>query len=83
YLVKILCMFNANTIIPSDRTVSRDVQEIYSVSHLNLKQFLTDLPRMHHIGLDGWSSPNAIAFLGAVVYFFYDGKMKSVILYFI
>lgn len=38
---------------------------------------------MHHIGLDGWSSPNAISFLGVVVYFLHEGEMKSIILDFI
>ena len=41
------------------------------------------LPGKHHIGLDGWSSPNGISYLGVVVYFLHDGKLKSIILDFI
>ncbi|KAI0309768.1 hypothetical protein OF83DRAFT_1039925, partial [Amylostereum chailletii] len=83
YLVKILKMFNSAAVIPSDSMVSRDVKEIFTVCQANVKKFLLDLPGMHYLGLDGWSSPNAISFLGVVVYFLHDGKMKSVILDFI
>ncbi|KAI0314299.1 hypothetical protein OF83DRAFT_1174882 [Amylostereum chailletii] len=38
---------------------------------------------MHHIGLDGWSSLNMIAFLGVIVCFLHNGEMKSIILDFI
>ena len=40
-------------------------------------------PGKLHIGSDGWSSPNVVAFLGVTVHWIVDCKMVSTILDFI
>ncbi|KDQ09809.1 hypothetical protein BOTBODRAFT_92513, partial [Botryobasidium botryosum FD-172 SS1] len=36
-----------------------------------------------HVGVDGWSSPNTISFLGIMLHFFHEGRMQKLILDFI
>jgi Na+-transporting NADH:ubiquinone oxidoreductase subunit NqrA len=36
-----------------------------------------------HIGVDGWTSPQAISFLGITVHWVVDGKVSSIILDFV
>lgn len=52
---------------------------LFSVAH-SVHQ---DYPGKLHIGLDGWTSPNVILFLGVVVYLVHDGAMTSMILDFL
>jgi putative exporter of polyketide antibiotics len=40
-------------------------------------------PGRLHLCVDGWTSPNVIAFLGATVHWVVDGRMESLILDFI
>ncbi|KDQ05969.1 hypothetical protein BOTBODRAFT_94603, partial [Botryobasidium botryosum FD-172 SS1] len=36
-----------------------------------------------HIGVDGWSSPNTISFLGVTLHFHHEGAMRRLILDFL
>ncbi|KDQ06018.1 hypothetical protein BOTBODRAFT_121986, partial [Botryobasidium botryosum FD-172 SS1] len=36
-----------------------------------------------HLGVDGWSSPNTISFLGITLHFQHEGAMRRLILDFI
>jgi hypothetical protein len=45
--------------------------------------FTQSYPGRLHLCIDGWTSPNVIAFLGAMVHWVIDGHMQSLILDFI
>ena len=45
--------------------------------------FTQSYPGRLHLCVDGWTSPNVIAFIGATVHWVVDGHMQSVILDFI
>jgi hypothetical protein len=45
--------------------------------------FMQSYPGRLHLCVDGWTSPNVIAFLGATVHWVVDGRMQSLILDFI
>lgn len=40
-------------------------------------------PGKFHVGLDGWTSPNVISFLGVVLYFMREAELTSMILDFV
>ena len=67
YFIKIIEMFNPKADLPSDTTISRDIKDFFEIGQANLKAFIETIPGAVHIALDGWSSPNTIAFLGVVL----------------
>lgn len=68
---------NPSASLPSRQTVSRDVLEIHSLAKLELIGFLAKVTGRVHVIVDGWTSPNTIAFLGVVVQFVHKGKIES------
>ncbi|KLO09606.1 hypothetical protein SCHPADRAFT_811236, partial [Schizopora paradoxa] len=76
-LLDMFRMLYAKVEVPSARTISRDVIEVFEMSKQNLinklkvkfqQTVFQAYPGKVHIGLDGWTSPNIISFLGIVVY---------------
>ncbi|KAJ3558298.1 hypothetical protein NM688_g1007 [Phlebia brevispora] len=79
----IVRMLYAKAKVPSASTVSRDIQEIFSVSQRSLADGLKEYCGKVHICIDGWTSPNVISFLGVTLHCVIDGKLQSIILDFI
>lgn len=69
--------------ILSARTISRDAQEVFQMSKINIARILQAYLGKLHLGLDGWTSPNVISFLGVVVYMVRDDRITSCILDFL
>lgn len=82
-LLAIFEMLYAKVETPSRSTVSRDVREIFAVTHKHIGQLLKAHPGRLHLGLDGWTSPNVYSFLGVTVHRVVDGKATQFILDFI
>ncbi|KAI0804478.1 hypothetical protein BC629DRAFT_1283162 [Irpex lacteus] len=86
-LVDIFRMLYSRVEVPHPTTLSRDVREIYEMTRdeiaKDLQRILQRYTGRLHIGIDGWTSPNVISFLGITVHRVVDGKMKSMILDFI
>jgi hypothetical protein len=98
-LIDIFMDLNNKVEVPSRSTVSRDVKEIFHISRARVASmlqvchvhhyhhFLTKRPQAYpgkvHICLDGWTSPQVIAFIGATVHWVVNGRMQSLILDFI
>jgi hypothetical protein len=55
----------------------------YSVVMFFLTFWLQAYPRKLHLCVDGWTSPQVIAFLGVTVHWIHNGHIQSVILDFI
>ncbi|KAA1476558.1 hypothetical protein DENSPDRAFT_785281 [Dentipellis sp. KUC8613] len=73
--------------VPSDKTVSRDVKEIFTITKTSVATMLQvtikQYPGRLHIGVDSWSSPNLFSFLGIIIYLILHGNMTAMILDFI
>ncbi|TFY74006.1 hypothetical protein EWM64_g10006 [Hericium alpestre] len=82
-LQRMFQMLYAKVDIPLDKTISRDVKEIFAVSKKNVANMLQRYTGKIHIGVDGWSSPNLFSFLGIIVFLVQNGEMLSLILDFI
>jgi hypothetical protein len=98
-LIDIFMDLNNKVEVPSRSTVSRDVKEIFHISHAHVASmlqvchvhhyhhFLTKHPQAYpdkvHICLDGWTSPQVIAFIGTMVHWVVNSCMQSLILDFI
>ncbi|THH16802.1 hypothetical protein EUX98_g9241 [Antrodiella citrinella] len=82
-LVQAFRMLYSRVEIPSAMTVSRDVQEIFKHAQIHVAKKLQEFPGLLHIGLDGWTSPNVISFLGVTVHYVEDAKLRSFILDFV
>lgn len=78
--VEQLKMFNQGVIIPSDTTVRRDIQRVYDVAKVHVKQLIAEAPGKKHQLLDGWSSPNVISILGNCLVLMIGGEMKTIVL---
>jgi hypothetical protein len=63
-LVDIFKMLYNKVDIPCERTVSRDVQDIYRVSKSYVREVLSEHVGKIHFAVDGWASPNRISILG-------------------
>ncbi|KLO05281.1 hypothetical protein SCHPADRAFT_839604, partial [Schizopora paradoxa] len=82
----IFCMLYAKVEVPSARTISCDIHEIFDMSKLNLVTLLKvrcAYPGKVHIGLDGWMSPNVYSFFDIVMYLLRDDEPILMVLDFI
>ena len=61
-------------------TVSRDVREVYQVSKKKVAAYLQGQTAALHIVFDGWTAPNVLSFLGVVVAFEENGRLRSIVL---
>lgn len=78
--VEQLKMFNQGVVIPSDTTVRRDIQRVYDVAKVHVKQLIAAAPGKKHQLLDGWSSPNVISILGNCLVLMIGSEMKTIVL---
>jgi hypothetical protein len=62
-----VCFFDLHTPLTATNMITRSIRMTGRV----------------HIGFDGWTSPNVISFLGVVVHYAHEGKMRSFLLDFI
>ncbi|KDQ53332.1 hypothetical protein JAAARDRAFT_197497 [Jaapia argillacea MUCL 33604] len=53
-------MLHSNINIPSPSTISRDVQEMFSLSQTHIAVFLQSHIGKLHLAVDGWTSPNVL-----------------------
>lgn len=51
--------------------------------YLYLLTLTQDVTGKIHISVDGWSTPNVIAFIGIVVHYILNGKLESLLLDFV
>lgn len=83
-LLDIFHDLNSRVITPSATTVSRDIKEIFLLSRKVVAKRLQDYPGKLHLIVDGWTSPQVIAFLGACIAMISaQGKLEVLILDFI
>ncbi len=76
-------MLYAKVEVPSAKTVSRDVKEVWAISRTEVASFLQRLKSAIHIAFDGWTSPNVISYLGVVVMYEHEGLLSSLLLDFV
>lgn len=72
-------MLYAKVEVPSAKTVSRNVKEVWAISKVEVASFLQRLKSAIHIAFDGWTSPNVISYLGVVVMFEDQGALASML----
>ncbi|THH15466.1 hypothetical protein EUX98_g9461 [Antrodiella citrinella] len=82
-LIQLFRMLHSKVEIPSAQTVSRDIREIFSLSREYVAKQLQDFPGRLHLGIDGWTSPNVLSFLGITVHYVVDAEMRTFILDFV
>jgi len=70
--MNILRMLNANVAIPGRKAVSRDIKAVYKIAKEFVIEFLSKQRGLKHEILDGWSAPNVISILGALISFLKD-----------
>jgi hypothetical protein len=63
--------------LPSNRTISRDINASFLKCHDRVAKLLQDHPGQLHFATDAWTSPNHCAFLAWTVHFEYEGDMLS------
>ncbi len=66
--------------IPSARTVSRDVKQVFLVARGRIAKMLQDHDGNLNFGTDAWTSPNHKAFITVTTHFEIDGKPVSLLL---
>ncbi|KAI1782961.1 hypothetical protein LXA43DRAFT_904527, partial [Ganoderma leucocontextum] len=77
--------------LPSRHSVSRDVQDIHTLSKAHVielfKARISPLtgPRslIFHVCIDGWTAPNVVSFLGVTAHWHDAGEIKHIILDFL
>lgn len=82
-LRELLRMLYPKVNLPSRKTVSRDVRAIVEDGRERVKAMLLSHPGKLHICVDGWTSPNVIAFLGVTVHWQEGHEIQHLILDFI
>ncbi|OJT07894.1 hypothetical protein TRAPUB_1210 [Trametes pubescens] len=80
---QMLKMLYGRVEIPTRMTVSRDVQFILGDSKKRVVVHFKNLPGRVHLCIDGWTSPNILAFLGITVHWHEEGKIRHIILDFV
>jgi hypothetical protein len=63
--------------IPCERTVSRDIQDIYRLSKAYVAEVLQEHIRKIHFAVDGWASPNRISILGISCIRYSNGSIEA------
>jgi hypothetical protein len=79
----ILIMLRSTIEIHSRQTVARDISDMYMRSRNVIALHLQSVKHRLHIGLDGWTSPNVISFLGVTVQYFDKGDICAFVLDFV
>ncbi|OJT02144.1 Zinc finger BED domain-containing protein RICESLEEPER 1 [Trametes pubescens] len=79
----LLRMLYGRVEIPSRVTVSRDVQLIMHHCKVIVVALFQAYPGRIHICVDGWTSPNILAFLGITAHWHHDGEIAHIILDFV
>ncbi|EIM91976.1 uncharacterized protein STEHIDRAFT_27866, partial [Stereum hirsutum FP-91666 SS1] len=77
WLLKIFSMFHPGFKDWSEQTISRDTHEIFKIGQKNITKAT---PGRKHIAFDGWSSANALTFIGLNLYMIYNGELCSILL---
>lgn len=80
---ELLRMLYPKVKVPSRKTVSRDVRKIVVDGRERVQAKLLSHPGKLHICVDGWTSPNVIAFLGVTVHWQEVHEIQHLILDFI
>ncbi|KAF8579150.1 hypothetical protein K439DRAFT_1360241, partial [Ramaria rubella] len=82
-LLEILQMLFEPVEVPSARTLSRDVQEVFAISQWEVGRILQAYDGKLHLGVDGWAAPNIFSFLGVTITHCIAGDLITMILHFI
>ncbi len=82
-LVEIFKMLYSKVDIVSPSTISRDIQDMHAIAKRNVAKSLQSTRGRLHFGINGWSSPNVISFLGVTVTRCVKGVMEEFVLDFI
>ncbi|TBU29091.1 hypothetical protein BD311DRAFT_662155 [Dichomitus squalens] len=80
---EIVRMLYQKAALPSRVMVSWDVQDIHDLLKANVLKLFKNLPGKIHIGVDGWTSPNIISFLGVTAHWHEEGQICYIILDFV
>ncbi|KAI1791362.1 hypothetical protein LXA43DRAFT_860282, partial [Ganoderma leucocontextum] len=77
---EIVRMLYAKAQLPSRVTVSRDIQDVHSLSkenyHIHVLTCVSqELPGKIHVAVDGWTSPNVVSFLGVTAHWHDNGEI--------
>ncbi|OJT13075.1 Zinc finger BED domain-containing protein 4 [Trametes pubescens] len=81
---QLLTMLYGKVVIPKRMTVARDIRIIHSDSKDRvIIHFQQCISGRIHICIDGWTSPNILAFLGITAHWHDNGKIRHVILDFV
>ncbi|KAL1937047.1 hypothetical protein VTO73DRAFT_15573 [Trametes versicolor] len=79
----LLRMLYGRVEIPSRVTVSRDIQAIMRFCKGLVIALFEAYPGRIHICVDGWTSPNILAFLGITAHWHHEGEVLHIILDFV
>ncbi|KAF8578274.1 hypothetical protein K439DRAFT_1241850, partial [Ramaria rubella] len=82
-LLQILQMLYELVDVPSARTLSWDVQEVFLISQCEVTRVLQAYDGKLHLGVDGWAAPNVFSFLRVTVTRCVSGDLITIILDFI
>ncbi|KAF8587378.1 hypothetical protein K439DRAFT_1338241, partial [Ramaria rubella] len=82
-LLEILHMLYEPVEIPSARTLSQDVQEVFTVSQREVAHILQEYPGKLYLGVNGWAVPHVFSFLGIMVTCCLGASLVTMILDFI
>jgi hypothetical protein len=66
--------------LPSNRTISRDIDASFLKCRDRVAKLLQDHPGQLHFATDAWTSPNHRAFVAWTVHLEYEGEMLSFLL---
>ncbi|KAF5317564.1 hypothetical protein D9619_013219 [Psilocybe cf. subviscida] len=82
-LLEIFTDLNADCVTPKRNTISRDIREIHKLTKESVIKILKSVTGKLHISVDGWTTPNVIAFIGVIVHYVLNGKLESLLLDFV
>ncbi len=75
-LKKIYRLLNPRVHIHSDKTLGRDIKEVFEVSKERLKEILKEHEGHFHIAFDAWAAPNNHDYLGIVLVWCWEGQIE-------
>ncbi|EEB88967.1 hypothetical protein MPER_12997, partial [Moniliophthora perniciosa FA553] len=79
-LIALFYFLNPKIHVFSSKTARRDIKEIFTVSHQNLKKLLASHQGRFNLGFDGWTAPNWLEFLGVQVTFVHNADLLLITL---
>lgn len=76
-------MLRPGTKLPHPSTVSNDVRALHAFAAQRVRHYFADFDGVVHCAMDRWSSPLVASYLGVVISWWRDGKLRRATLDFL